>query len=47
VVRYTVLLQGKPLRVDAWDPVRAGRFPEGGAVAVQFPDAVHLLPAEP
>ncbi|MBI3085197.1 MAG: ABC transporter ATP-binding protein [candidate division NC10 bacterium] len=46
VVRYTVLLQGKPLRVDAWDPVRVGRFPEGSAVAVQFPEALHLLPAE-
>jgi ABC-type Fe3+/spermidine/putrescine transport system ATPase subunit len=47
VVRYTVLLQGKPLRVDAWDPVRTGRFPEGSIVAVRFPDAVHLLPVEP
>ena len=46
VVRYTVLLQGKPLRVDAWDPVRVGRFPEGSAVAVQFPETLHLLPAE-
>jgi ABC-type Fe3+/spermidine/putrescine transport system ATPase subunit len=46
VVRYRVLLHGKPLRVDAWDPVRVGRFPEGSPVAVQFPDAVHLLPAE-
>jgi ABC-type Fe3+/spermidine/putrescine transport system ATPase subunit len=46
VVRYTVMLDGKPLRVDAWDPVRVGRFPEGSAVAVQFPDTVHLLPEE-
>ena len=46
VVRYTVLLEGKPLRVDAWDPVRTGRFPEGSKVAVRLPDAVHLLPME-
>ncbi len=46
VVRYTVLLQGRPLRVDAWDPVRSGRFPEGSSVAVQFPETVHLLRAE-
>ena len=46
VVRYTVQMEGRPLRVDAWDPVRVGRFPEGSAVAVQFPDSVHLLPEE-
>jgi ABC-type Fe3+/spermidine/putrescine transport system ATPase subunit len=46
VVRYTVLLDGKPLKIDAWDPVRVGRFPEGSVVAVQFPDTVHLLTEE-
>ncbi len=46
VVRYTVLLHGKPLRVDAWDPVRSGRFPEGSSVAVRFPETAHLLRAE-